>query len=179
MISSPKVQHSIIGFMIVLGVISAFSIASSTSYYTGSIYMIRYLDVNLEELRISGMDINNKTKPFSITMIFNIKIPDVPNGNVRLGTLSAVLSLNNDLLSYASFSKLLNVEDGTLYPNFNKNYSLRGFLDDQIDRFAIYNASADNNWNFAIEFRYFYWTFGSRNDVPVVFVFNTSDVTFS
>ena len=179
MISDPKIQHSIIGFMVILGIISAFSITSSTSYYTGTVYMVRYLDVSLEELRINGMDFDNKSKPFSITLIFNFKIPDVPNGSVRLTTLGAAVSLNLDQLSYTSFFKILNVEDGILYPNFNRNYSITGVLDEQIDRFAIYNASVLGNWNFSLTFRYFYRTFASKIDDVRFLVFNTSDVKFS
>ena len=179
MISDPKIQHSIIGFMVILGIISAFSITSSTSYYTGTVYMVRYLDVSLEELRIHGMDFDNKSKPFSITLIFNFKIPNVPNGSVQLTTLGAVVTLNHDELSYTSFSNILDVEDGILYPNFNRNYSLRGILDEQIDRFAIYNASVLGAWNFSITFRYFYRTFASRIDEVRFLVFNTNDVTIS
>ena len=179
MISDPKIQHSIIGFMVILGIISAFSITSSTSYYTGTVYMVRYLDVSLEELRIRGMDFDNKSKPFSITLVFNFNIPDVPNGSVRLTTLGTVVTLNHDELSYTSFSKLLNVEDGILYPNFNRNYSITGILNEQIDRFTIYNASVLNTWNFSLTFRYFYRTFASRIDEVRFLVFNTNDVTFS
>jgi len=125
------------------------------------------------------MDFDNKSKPFSITLIFNFKIPDGPNGSVRLTTLGAAVALNNDELSYTSFTKILDVEDGILYPDFNRNYSLRGVLDEQIDRFTIYNASVLDSWNFSITFRYFYRIFASRIDEVRFLIFDTRAVTFS
>jgi len=130
--------------------------------------MVRYMDINLEEISISGLDINNKSTDILMRLVFNFQIPDTSTGSVRLTYIAAqVIVIIDDVadeLSYTVFRRDISRQDGQLTPNFNRNFTIYGPITDSTDRNTLYNASVADSWNFSIELRYFYQSFGSTAD---------------
>ncbi len=179
MISDEKPQNIIMIVTLLVGIISATSLVNSTAYYTGTIYMVRYLDIELEEIRINGIDLDNRSTDISMKLVFNFQVPEGYDGRVRLTTIASEVILNSDELSYTVFRKYIPAENGWLTPDYNRNFTISAVLDSPIDRNTLYNATVDESWNFSVVFRYFYLTFGSTADDVNIRLYNSTTITFT
>lgn len=152
MIRREKTQNVIMAVVIVLGLISAASLVSSSNYYSASYLIGRYLEADLVGITVRNLDPENQTINPSISVKFNLKTPDVENGDATLTFLRASVYLNGESFNYIIFSKKPSGEAAKLGPNYDRNFSLGGSVIQEPDQQLLYDAYANSNWTFVIIF---------------------------
>jgi hypothetical protein len=145
--------------MIVIGLMSGASLISNTSYYTGSNTIARYLAVRLEDVQIANLDPSNISINPSLVMIFNVKAPDPTNGQMTLTHLSASVYLNQELLAYETFQKVVPASDRMITAGYNRNYTVGSTILELLDKEHLYNASLSGNWTFNVALTLSYYLF--------------------
>ncbi len=178
MIASERTQNIIVVSVIMIAVVSSGFLVSNAAYYGGSYSLAGRLEVSLLEVRVSNIDHTNESINPGIRLTFNLVTTSQAEGNVRIIFMGATVWLNEDLLSFTSFSYIPPLAEQNLYPEFNNNYTLRNSAASIADRQAILDADTYGNWNWEVEFRYAFIVFdvlGTRTSVRVSF--NTTVTT--
>lgn len=177
MIASERTQNIIVVSVIMIAVVSSGFLVSNAAYYGGSYSLAGRMNVSLIQVRVSNIDHTNVSINPGLTLIFNLATDSLTEGNVRITFMGAEVTLNNDSLSYTTFSRTPLVADQYLYPEFNRNYSM-GNTATYADRQAILDADSENMWNWEIEFRYSFIVFDERGTITFRwFYFNTTTTT--
>ncbi len=179
MIASERTQNVIVVSVIMVAVVSSMFLVSNASYYGGSYSLAAGLDVSLLEVRVSSIDHTNESINPSIRLTFNLATSSQTEGNVRIIFTGATVWLNEDLLSYTSFSYIPPIAQQNLYPDFNDDYIMSNTATSVSDKQAILDADTSDNWNWEIEFRYAFIVFdelGTRTSRRISF--NTTMTTF-
>lgn len=158
MIESTKSQNIIVLSTIIIGLISGAYLTSSTSYYSGSYAIARYMTVSLEDVQIANLDPSNDSINPSLLMVFNLKAPELTTGQVTLTYLSAVVHLDQDLIMYETFQKYVQPPE-IVTAGYNKNFTLGSTVFELYDKHILYNASLSGNWTFNITFNLNYFIF--------------------
>jgi len=178
MIASERTQNIIVSTVIMVAIISSIFLVGNAAYYGGSYALAGRLNVTLLEVQVSNIDHTNESVNPSIALTFNLATSSPTEGNVRVIFTGATVWLNNDLLSYTSFSYIPPLEDQYLHPDFNTNITMSNSAT-EIDRQSILDADLSGLWNWTIEFRYAFIVFdelGTRTSVRIIF--NTLETTF-
>ncbi len=179
MITSERTQDTIVAIMMILAVLSSFSLVNSATYYGGSEYLLYGMEVTLEEIRITHLDPTNVSIDPIMSLSFRFKAPSPPQGGIRLWDMYATVVLNNDSLSYASFGLYVPAEYRQVYPGYEHVFVLTSLIDDLPDKYTLYHAYGNNTWSFVIGFRWFYRMFTSPkapSSPPMMRTFNWSRV---
>ncbi len=177
MIASERTQNIIVVSVIIVALVSSGFLVSNAAYYGGSYSLAGRLDVTLLEVRVSGIDHTNESIKPGISLTFNLATYSLAEGNVRITFMGAEVTLNNDSLSYTTFSYTPPVVDQYLYPEFNRNYTM-GNSATYSDRQAILDAYTSGIWNWDIEFRYSFIVFDEVGTITWRrFDFNTTITT--
>lgn len=164
MIASERTQNIIVVSVIMIAVVSSGFLVSNAAYYSGSYSLAGRLDVTLLEVRVSNIDHTNESINPGLRLTFNLATDALTEGNVRITFMGAEITLNNDSLSYTTFSYTPPVVDQYLYPEFNRNYTMHNSATYN-DRQAILDADTEDNWNWDIEFRYSFIVFDERGTI--------------
>ena len=164
MIASERTQNIIVVSVIMVAVVSSGFLVSNANYYGGSYSLAGQMNVSLLEVRVSNIDHTNESINVGLTLTFNLATDSLTEGNVRITFIGAEVTLNNDSLSYTTFSHTPPVVDQYLYPGFEKNYTM-GNTATYADRQAILDADTEDNWNWDIEFRYTFIVFDERGTI--------------
>lgn len=161
LISSERSQNVIMVITLAIGILSGVSLAGSSAYYSGSYLMIQYLEVDLLGVRVSNLQPDNETVNPSLSISFNLQVPQTLSGDASVTFLRANVYLNGESFDYASFTKLLRAENRQLNPGYNKNYTIGSTIDVMSDKDILYAAYDESNWTFSILLTIFYHTFDS------------------
>jgi len=178
MIASERTQNAIVVTVIIVAIVSSGFLVSNASYYGGSYSLARTLNVTLLEVKVSNINHTSESIIPVIELTFNLVTSSLTEGNVRIIFMGATVWLNEDLLSYTSFSYIPPVAEQYLYPEFNTNYTMQNLATDS-DKQTILDADTSGTWNWDIEFRYAFIVFdefGTRTSVRISF--NTTMTTF-
>ena len=178
MIASERTQNSIVVTVIIVAIISSGLLVSNATYYGGSYSLAGTLNVTLLEVKISNINHTDDSIYPGIELTFNLATSSLAEGNVRIIFMGATVWLNEDILSYTSFSHIPPVAEQNLYPEFNTDYIMHNTAND-IDRQTILDADTSEQWNWDIEFRYAFIVFdeiGTRTSRRISF--NTTETTF-
>jgi len=179
MIASERTQNIIVVSVIMIAVVSSGFLVSNAAYYGGSYALAGGLDVTLIELRVSEIDHTNESINPVLRLTFNLATDSHTEGNVRITFMGAEITLNNDSLSYTTFSYTPQIVDQYLYPEFNRNYTMRNSAT-SADRQAILDADTSGIWNWDIEFRYSFIVFDERGTITWRwFYFETTATTIT
>ncbi|MHA2085537.1 MAG: hypothetical protein ACXABD_17405 [Candidatus Thorarchaeota archaeon] len=63
MISNTKPQNVIVVVTLILGIVSGIGLANSASYFSGSYVIVRYLEVDLTNVRVTNATSTQQMKP--------------------------------------------------------------------------------------------------------------------
>lgn len=165
MIASERTQNIIVVSVILITVVSSGFLVSNAAYYGGSYSLAGRLDVSLLEIRVSNLDHSNESIYPGLRLTFNLATDSLTEGNVRITFMGAEVTLNNDSLSYTTFSFTPQVVDQYLYPEFNRNYTMHNSASTSFDRETILLADSEDSWNWDIEFRYSFIVFDERGTI--------------
>ncbi|MGY5876037.1 MAG: hypothetical protein RTU30_09845 [Candidatus Thorarchaeota archaeon] len=176
MISDTKPQNIILALALIAGVLSAFSMANTAGYYTGTVYLIENMDVEFQGVRLTNFDSTNRSVIPTLRLDFRFFCNATQNGSVVLTTIGAEVHVNSDILSYTSFYKN-QVNNPELYAGYNQSHSLIAQLNEEVDRNTVFDAYESGTWSISIVFRYFYVMFNSPSDSFDIKVYDTSEVT--
>ncbi|MGV9168491.1 MAG: hypothetical protein ACOC38_00950 [Promethearchaeia archaeon] len=169
MISSERSQNAIMAITLIIGVLSGVSLAGSSAYYSGSYLMVRYLEVDLLRIKAQNLQPENETVNPSLTLSFNMQVPDVLSGKASVTFLRASVYLNGDSFDYTLFRKRLSMDDRELFPGYDKNHTIGSTITVDSDKEILYNAYEESNWTFSVVLTIFYHTFDSdASEVRVV-----------
>ncbi len=180
LIASERNQNIIVVTVIIVAIISSGLLVSNASYYGGSYSLAGRLDVQLLGVQVSNIDHANESVYPSVSLTFNMLTSSQYEGNVRITFLGASITLNDDLLSYLSFSYIPPVADQYLHPDFNRNYTMSDTVDQDAtnDRQAILDADNSGTWNWEIQFRYSFIVFDQPGTIIFRYLhFNTTMTT--
>ncbi|MFO7835404.1 MAG: hypothetical protein R6V83_02025 [Candidatus Thorarchaeota archaeon] len=169
MISSERSQNAIMAITLIIGVLSGVSLAGSSAYYSGSYLMVRYLEVDLLGIKAQNLQLENETVNPSLTLSFNMQVPDGLSGKASVTFLRASVYLNGESFDYTFFRKRLSMEDRELFPGYDKNHTIGSTITVDSDKEILYNAYEESNWTFSVVLTIFYHTFDSdASEVRVV-----------
>ncbi len=179
MISDPKTQDRVVALMILVGVISAVSLVNTASYYSGSYYLLKDMQVELLEIRLSNLDIDNHTVDPVMRLTFRFQAPYTFQGNIQITGMSATVFLNRDKLSYTAFGLSVPEEYRLVSSGYTHEFTLSSTVHDINDKFTVYNASVSSSWVFAVRLQWSYRMFataGMPRSTPMVVDFNRTGV---
>jgi len=172
MIADTKPQNIIVVAMIIFGIASGIGIATTANFYGGSYVIVKYLDVGLEEVRVGNLNPDNLTINPAIQMDFSIVAPEASAGEAYVTFLTASVYLNGDKLSYATFRRSIPSEHRTVTPGYDQTFTITSSIREPIDKYTLYNASADGEWVWGITLTIFYDVFDSPGDQVRVLAFS-------
>ncbi|RDE15763.1 MAG: hypothetical protein C4K48_02990 [Candidatus Thorarchaeota archaeon] len=163
MIASGRFQNIIIVLTIAVAIISSGFIVTNASYYGGTYVLAERLEVSLAEIHVSNVDPGNSSVNPLISLAFNMRIDVQAVGNVRVTFLGATLWLNNDLLSYTSFSHSPTLVDQYLHSDYDSNVTMSQSVTD--DRQTVLDAYLSSTWAWNVTLRYSFIVFDVRDTI--------------
>ena len=178
MIASERSQNIIIVLTIAIAIISSGFIVANASYYGGTYVLAEQLEVSLAEIHVSSVDPSNASVKPRISLTFNMRIDVQAEGNVRVTFLGATLWLNNDLLSYTSFSHSPSLVDQYLHSDYDRNITMSQSAID--DRQTVVDAYLSSTWAWNVTLRYSFIVFDVRDTIAWRFLdFYTTEFTLT
>ncbi len=159
MIADTKPQNIIIIITMILGIISGIGLASSAYYYSGSYTMARYLEVSLNDIRVSNLDPTNHSIDPTLSLYFNIYSPPGAPGDVKISYLTAVVYINNDKINYENFRRDIPRDLRSLYPDYNQTFSVSATLREDADKQLLFDAYDSEEWVISVQLTIFYEVF--------------------
>ena len=165
MISNTKPQNVIVVVTLILGIVSGIGLANSASYFSGSFVIVRYLDVDLTDVRVTNVDPTNETINPSLFLDFNFGAPNASNGEAVITFLTISVLLNREQFRYALFRKSIPIDQRTVYPGYDKTFTVASTFYELLDKQIVYNATLNNEWIFSISMTMFYRVSQSDNDL--------------
>ena len=174
MISDTKPQNLIVVITIIAGIIGATTLYSSASYYGGSYVLVQRLNVELTEIRLGHFDPSNESIDPSISAYFRFEAPETIGGKTRIYSLTVSIYLNGESFDYASFRRIIPLEDRLVTSGYNKTFSVGDTIDSEIDKQIIFDAYAAEEWTFSVTLRLFYIVFESPAQSVRILTFSHS-----
>ena len=156
MISDTKPQNVIVVVTLILGIMSGIGLANSASYYSGSFVIVRYLDVSLDDVRVTNVDPTNETINPALYLDFNIKAPNASSGESRITFLTLSVFLNREHFQYAVFRKSISLDHQTILPGYDRTFTISSTVYELLDKQILYNATLNNEWIFSISMNMWY-----------------------
>ena len=126
MISSERSQNIIIAITIIAAVVSSGFLVNNSSYYTASYELVGQMSVDIVKTEVSSIDPTNDSIIPRIVFTVNLQTTSQTNGSVRVNFIGIEATLNNDLLSYTQFAKIVPEAAQSLHPNYDRNFTIRG-----------------------------------------------------
>ena len=155
MISSERSQNVIVSIVIIAAVLSSVLLVGNAQYYSGSYVLVERMEVSIVQVVVSDIDPSNESIYPHLSFTFNFRTDSPSQGNVRLTSIDASATLNDDLLSLTTFDKsLTNDPDGFLHPGYNTNFTLAKTINAHTDRATILHAYNISTWNWYLRVRY-------------------------
>ncbi len=176
MISDSKPQNIIFIIAMILGLLSAAGLASSAAYYSGSYSIIRYLDIDMIDVRVVNFDPENTTINPALIFDFNVQAPPAQSGEAKLTFFTMSVKLNGDKFSYTPFRRDVHRDLRTLYPNYNETFSIGSTITVDQDKQTLYDAYSNDEWVFSITLTVFYDIFDSPRDQVRIIAFSYNGV---
>jgi len=177
MIESERNQNVIAATVLILGIISTGIIFVNVDYYSGSYALAGYVQVELEDIRVTNLDPDNETLIPGLFLKLNLKTGEQADGDVTLNTLVAFIRLNRQLIQYAAFRMNIPIDLRVLYPGYDQNFTLSSSLTDDHDQELLLDAYNNVNWTWSITIRYWYSVFVPENDAFREIAFSYNGVT--
>jgi hypothetical protein len=176
MISDQKPQNIIFVVTMILGLVSAASLATNAAYYSGSYAIVRYLDIDMVDIQVSNFDPENFSIDPALLVDFKVEAPPAQTGEAKLTYLTMSVYLNGDKFSYTSFRKDIPLDKRTLYPSYNETYRIGSTITEPADQELIHDAYQDDEWVFSITLTVFYDIFDSPGDQVRIIAYSYNGV---
>ncbi|MGY5858770.1 MAG: hypothetical protein RTU63_05335 [Candidatus Thorarchaeota archaeon] len=178
MIASERAQNTIVVSVIIVALVSSVFLAGNAAYYGGTYTLAGRLDATLMEVRVTNIDHVNESIDPILRLTFNVATTASEEGNVRMTYFGSDVMLNDDALSYMSFSRTLPQAEQYLVPGFDVNITMTDSADSVADKAAFLDADTSDTWNWYIEFYYSFIVFDELGTVTFrTFYFNTTITT--
>lgn len=177
MIASERTQNFIVVTVIITAIISSGFLVGNIQYYGASYSLAGGMNVTLLDIQVSNIDHTNESLNPVIRLFFNMNTSSQYEGNVRITFIGATVTLNDDLLSYASFAYTPPEASQYVTPDFNRTYTMANYAISH-DKETVLDADSTGIWNWTIEFRYSFIVFDERGTISWRWVyFETTDTT--
>jgi hypothetical protein len=155
MISSERSQNIIISFVIIVALVSSVLLINNVNYYSGSYVLAERVDVNMVKIVVSDINPANESIYPHLSFTFNFRTDSPTKGNVRLSSIEAAVTLNDDPLSLTTFDKsLTNDPNQFLHPGYNANFTLGKTINSDPDRATVLLADNISTWNWYLRLRF-------------------------
>jgi len=126
-----------------------------------SYVIISYLQIDLEEIRVTNLDPTNTSINPSIALDFSFVAPETSDGEATVTYLLATVYINGDKMNYASFRRNIQRDYRAITSGYNRIFTVSSSIPEMEDKNVLYNASADGDWTFSITLTVFYHVFNS------------------
>jgi len=160
MISDSKPQNILLITTLIIGLISGVGLASNAAWYSGSYSIVRYLDVDMTDIRVANYNLPN----MSLSVYFNVEAPAVQTGEAKLTYFTMSVYINGNKLSYTTFRKSVPLDLRTIYPAYNETFRIGSTIASETDQQLIIDAAESGEWVFSIRLTIFYDIFDSPGD---------------
>ncbi len=164
MISDNKPQNIIFVITMIIGLVSAASLVTSAAYYSGSYSIVRYLEIDMVDVRVGNFDPDNFTVNPYLIADFHVQAPPAQTGEAQLTYFTMSVYLNGEKISYTSFRKNVPLDLRTLYPNYNETFAVGSTITVDQDKQMIHDAYQSEEWVFSFTLTVFYDIFDSPGD---------------
>jgi hypothetical protein len=148
----------------IIGLVSAASLMTGAAYYSGSYSIVRYLEIDMVDVRVGNFDPDNITINPALEVDFHVQAPPAQTGEAELTYFTMSVYLNGDKFSYTSFRRDVHRDLRTLYPNYNQTFSIGSTILEIQDKQMLYDAYENEEWVFSITLTVFYDIFDSPGD---------------
>ena len=169
MISSERSQNVIIAITIIAAVVSSGLLVSNSNYYTGSYELVGRMSVDIVKTSVTNIDPVNESIIPRILLTVNLHTTSATEGNVRVNFLGGEATLNGDLLSYTTLARHIPMDNQSLHPDYNSNFTLIGAANDD-DRDAVIDAYQADTWHWYITLRYSFYIFDQYGSITFRFL---------
>ena len=162
MIADTKTQNIIVVATLILGIVSGLGLATSSSYFAGSYSLVANLELNILEVRITGLDLTNESINPRITLVFNANVSTGSAGDASITYFRVQVELNERPFRYTqSWRKYIPLEDQVLYPGYDTNFTVGETISELLDKQILYDAENSDDWTFSILLVLSYEVFGA------------------
>jgi hypothetical protein len=163
MISNERSQNIIVSLVIIAAMVSSVFLVGNAQYYGGSYVLVENVEVSIADTVISNIDPGNESIYPRISFTFNFRTDSPTQGNVRLYSIEASVTLNHDSLSLTVFNRYLtNDPNQYLHPGYDTNFTVARTINSIADRATVLQADNTSTWNWYIALTYSIITFNQR-----------------
>ncbi|MFX1272769.1 MAG: hypothetical protein ACFFAX_13870, partial [Promethearchaeota archaeon] len=153
----------IIIILIASGLISAALLAGNASYYSNSVAVAEFLEVDVADISVSNLDPTNYSVNPTISFVLNFKAPADIVGEAYLSHIRILAHLNEQAIIYATFLREFGFQQEPLYAGYDENHNIRSDVMDDKDKDVLYSAYNSVNWTWSLTVRYNYLVMRSTN----------------
>ena len=178
MITNERSQNVIVTFVIIVALVSSVFLVSNAQYYGGSYILAETLEVDVVQTSVSGINHENESIYPRLSFTLNFQTDTQLSGNVQIKFIGIVVNLNNDALTYTTFTQIVPDEFQHLTPDYNRDFTLGRTTSITEDRNTVLHADNTTSWNWYLIVRYYYITFDIRESITWRFLhFNYTGLT--
>lgn len=177
MIAGERNQNIIVAGMIIAALVSSMFLVSNAMYYSGSYALAGGLQITMDVPVVGNIDVGNDSVFPNVALSFNLEAHSPFEGNVRITFMGAQVTLNDDLLSYTAFARVVPFDQQPVHPGYNRTVVLSRTTDTSQDRQTIIDAYNLGIWNWTVVFRYSFIVFDEPGTISTSYrEFHTTEV---
>ncbi|MFW9965797.1 MAG: hypothetical protein ACFFEA_01455 [Candidatus Thorarchaeota archaeon] len=177
MLESRRIQDLIIITLIATGLFSTALLAGNAKYYSDSIALVEFLEVDIVDIRASNIDPTNYSVNPSLSFILNFKSPVDVDGEAYLAFIRVLATLNQESIIYPSLLREFRFEEEDLYAGYDKNHTIGSDITVDKDKDILFGAYNSGNWNWSLTVRYTYSVLSSPSQFRRTIMFSYEGVT--
>ncbi len=177
MLERRRIQDLIIISVIVTGLFSAALLAGNAKYYSDSIALVEFLEVEIVDIRASNIDPTNYSVNPGLSIVLNFKAPVDVNGEAHLTLIRILATLNQQSIIYASLTREFRFDEEALYAGYDKNHIIASDITVDKDKDILLGAYNSGNWNWSLTVRYTYSVLSSSSQFRRTIIFSYEGVT--
>ena len=177
MFKGRRIQDLIIITVIVAGLFSAALLASNARYYSNSIALAEFLEVDVIDAKLSNIDPTNYSMNPLLSFVLNFKAPYDIDGDAYLTHIRILALLNEESIIYATFLREFAYHQEALDAGYDKNHILRSDILEDNDKDVLFNAYNSSSWTWSLNVRYTYSVMSSSSPYRRTIGFSYSGVT--
>jgi hypothetical protein len=177
MLKDRRIQDLIIITVIAAGLFSAALLAGNARYYSDSVALAEFLEVDIVDTRVSNIDPSNYSVNPTLSFVLNFKALDDADGDAYLTHIRILVILNQQSIIYATFLREFGFQREALDASYDKNHTIRSDVIDDKDKDVLFGAYNAANWTWSLTVRYTYSVMDSASRYRRTIGFSYSGVT--
>ncbi|MFW9803235.1 MAG: hypothetical protein ACFFFC_11310 [Candidatus Thorarchaeota archaeon] len=163
MFEGKRIQDLIIIILIASGIISAALLAGNASYYSNSVALAEFVEVEVDDITVTNIDPTNYSVNPTISFVLNFNAPDDIEGEAYLVYIRILAHLNEQSIVYATFRRDFSFQQEALHAGYDENHNIGSDILEDKDKDVLYEAYNSVNWTWSLTVRYNYSVMSSTD----------------